>query len=320
MLVPSEPLYPQPVATRNYWASLSWLLLFGVGALVVGIFVARGGSGLFGEWYGGEFCLVDANHDNALDVFGFAGDASEPSLVVVDGTKGSRLFSGEALPSGTQLTCAGPGAVLTHFPDFRVRAFGPDTKPIWEKRLSDRSYRIDVIDGCALFHTSDQEKHWLRVSDGAPCEAPRPAEPEGYSPTSLPTSTVQDGNTLFLLKVRERGTPVLTLRAESGGQTLWEHELNLKHPSRSGMAPILAMDRGVIVVAGDDLADDDYLVLVGFDAKSGQERYRYRQHSHWSGNVFDWKHDGPRLFLQWGYGMHAYHIESGERGWFIGGR
>lgn len=322
-LKPLPPVYPSPPPRRGML--LGWLLS-GLVLAGVGGFIALSASGALsslglGEWYGSQFCLVDMNHDGAQDLLGFGGNPETPSLQVVSGLDGASLSRGAAYPSGTQLFCADPRTALMTFPDFRIVAVGPDAKTRWEKRLSDQvagTNSIQVKDGCAAFYSLDQQTHWLSLDDGSPCAGTPPARLDSWSSSPGPT-TAHLGTLDLSLSVRATGTQVLTLQASRAGVERWRTELPAKLSGTFRGTPILAAHEGVVLVAGADLADN-YLTLFGFDAETGKPLFTRRAASHWSNQVMDWHQDGPRLFIQWGFGMHAYQVKDGLRVWNIGGR
>jgi hypothetical protein len=76
----------------------------------------------------------------------------------------------------------------------------------------------------------------------------------------------------------------------------------------------------MLVIYADDPANDHYGVLIGVDPRTGAQRYAIRQDSSSSGDIWNFEFNHVYIIATWGFGLHAYDPQSGERVWHIGGR
>ena len=81
------------------------------------------------------------------------------------------------------------------------------------------------------------------------------------------------------------------------------------------------MSDDAVFTYGVKPGDDDHGVLVALETSDGRVRFQTRQSSTWSSNFArTFIYNGHSLIMTWGFGVHAYDPQSGQRVWALGGR
>jgi outer membrane protein assembly factor BamB len=125
-----------------------------------------------------------------------------------------------------------------------------------------------------------------------------------------------DGTT-YAAVPKEQGTPTLTIQAE--GAARWSVPLRYAAIDRS--RPALVVTPSTVVTYGIAPGNSDEGVLVGLDRTDGTARFEIAQRNRWSAKVSsDLVYNGRYVVMGWGFGLHAYDPETGDRVWKIGGR
>jgi outer membrane protein assembly factor BamB len=118
---------------------------------------------------------------------------------------------------------------------------------------------------------------------------------------------------------KKTGTALLTVKATRGEALTWEAKLPLQAVDSSGIH--LAVSDDAVFTYGVKPGDTDYGVLVALEMTDGRVRFERRESSHWSTNFArTFVLNGPYLIMTWGFGVHAYDLQTGERVWNLGGR
>lgn len=275
------------------------------------------------EWYS-VACPVDANGDGVLDFAGFGGWLEDRNVMVVDGSDGSILWRSDSKYSlSEKLFCLTEHAFGVASPDARVTVFDPRVRtPRWSLPLPDQLSDYGVAGDCLNLKTSDDQELSVGLSDGSPrpCDAPMGSvfrDAHGRQDKERAFSLEAEGVT-YRLHAKTRGTPLLTVAAERGGQPMWETPL--RYAVVDG-ALFFAHAPRMLLTYGVDPAQTDNGVLIGIDPETGRVRYEARQTSTWSVNfprtfVFN----GQHLVTTWGLGLQAFDPTTGKRVWRIGGR
>jgi PQQ-like domain len=273
------------------------------------------------EWYShDDYCFVDANGDEFLDPIGRTGIPVEQNYVsALDGVSGSRLWStSKAFVGPAHMFCVDKNTILIGTPDFQLHALAArGGAQIWSARLTDKARDVTVGDGCVSVKTHDRKVFGVSLATGTAQACPVPEEPkEGlFGLTRPPPEVIRAGDLEITLKSRKEGTPVLTVQASRGGDTVWEQPLSVK---RTGDG-LFAVMGGTVFVAGADLVEPK-LIVTGLDPATGSPIYSRKEASTWSANTGRLEAQAPHIYIPWGCGLHAYDPRSGQRVWHLGGR
>jgi len=300
------------------------LLLAVVGGAAALWFVQAGGVKLLREWYSPP-CVVDANGDEVLDVAGWSGGPSaQRTLTVVDGRTGDTLWTGDGeYPSEAIVLCAAPDAVAVARPDFTVELRDARTGTLSGTAvLPDKVQSYGRGARCVRLWTAAAESTGIRTDDAAvaPCETDEKLTWWGDSiagPTGPLRPAERDG-VRFEIEARRGGTPLLTVRARRGDETIWQTPLNLAAEDASALP--LVVTPASVVTYGVRPGDADAGWLVGLDPATGRPRFERRQASSWADDLQGFTWNGRYVLAMWGFGLHAYDPADGERRWHIGGR
>jgi PQQ-like domain len=315
---------PAPHSPTRSWRVAAFALvvvivLIGAGK-ATSIFVPSAGM-LFQEWYSPP-CLVDANGDDVLDVAGRFGSPESWRLGVVDGKTGAPLWSGETHPPAAGLECLSPTFFGIDNTDFKLSLF-PAAAPAHALTvpLGDHVSGLGVGKDCISVDMENGQHGAFSLAGQALPACPATAVPQPLTLTNFDDSdnppTLESDNTRYSLNAPRTGTKFLTLTAQAGGRTLWQS--NLRYVKCEGGFRMV-LTPSMLVVYATDPTDDHYGVLIGVDPKTGTQRYAIRQDSHWSGNIWNLAFNRAYVIATWGFGLHAYDPQTGERVWHIGGR
>jgi hypothetical protein len=291
-------------------------------------FAVMGGSPSFSlrEWYG-YACAIDANGDDTLDLVGRAAmpGGGNQSLTVLDGKTGAELWGSEATYTHeTPVLCLGTDDFAVAYPDFRLELWkATGREPTSTLRLSDTVSSWGRADNCASFQTADGltvlDLATAKQGEGA-ADVPAPHrihDVDGYFPVD--SAMVEHEGTHYSVVAKKPGAPLLTVRANRAGTPLWEAKLPVQMVDSSGIH--LAVSDDAVLTYGVKPGDDDYGILVALEQADGRVRFQERQASHWSTNFArTFVLNGQYLIMTWGFGVHAYDLQTGKRAWNLGGR
>jgi hypothetical protein len=268
-------------------------------------------------------CPVDADGDDIGDVASMVWSTRHKDrLTIVSGKDGQILWQGRSLKQNTPFYCVGGGWLAVELPGFRVElvhARSPKKKVTL--RLRDEVSRVGVGQGCVTFATADGSRASYRLPEG---RAGRCRPPElrrarsmyhGVIQRHQRRGTVRRGAIRYVVRMRRRGTPMLTVTARRGRRRLWRKELDLR-ASSYGTALALAKDR--LLVFGVDPAKEKQGVLLALDPSTGTKVYS-RELTHESSQALAyWSYNGKWLLLASWIGLHAFDPATGRRAWSIG--
>jgi LSD1 subclass zinc finger protein len=278
-------------------------------------------STLFAEWYT-VACPVDANGDDVID---FAGRVGRPGMsphriAVIDGIDGSILWTSEAKHGWESwVMCLGQNQFAVAQPDFRLDLYdarGGEPKAL---TLADRPLQYGSADGCLQIHLADGSTVGVRLPSGerGDCDAVLTHQVTGGPVRDTANPILEVDGTTYAAVPKEQGTPTLTIQAE--GAARWSVPLRYAAIDRS--RPALAVTPSTVVTYGIAPGNSDEGVLVGLDRTDGTARFEIAQRNRWSAKVSsDLVYNGRYVVMGWGFGLHAYDPETGDRVWKIGGR
>lgn len=313
-----------PGHRSRVWWIIPPLILAGIATSLV--FLYKGGCTLFAEW-GSPACLVDANGDDVLDSVGFTfkPGSERRTLFIIDGTSGDVIWEGEsdAYSYESSVVCAPPGAFAVVKKDFTIDVYDAAAqKKVGSAVLPDLTYKYGSGKECFSFLVGEET-----ISISTEDASLAPCEPGEIYPVHLPGTIAGpsgrqkpaelDGMS-FSISAKASGSRLLTVSARTGDQLSWE--VPLKYVAITEELPLLVTEQTVITY-GASPGDSDHGVLIGLDPKSGRIRYEHTHDTTWSTHyVVDFEYNGRYVIMVWGYGIHAYDPDTGERVWNIGGR
>lgn len=321
-------MHPPPTEVASS-SSAGWVVGLSLLVTLIGAGVAVGlavrgqaGGDLFGPSYGHwnamGACLVDANGDGIDDIAGLSGPPGESyTPTIVDGTTGEVLWRGEDAGEGAKLECLDRQWLVVGKPDFSLRLHDA-RKPNAPLSLRGRDalQAAAMGKGCAALKTTDGSIMGVALPAGTPteCEATfrSPFDTPGLIGLTGEKTELTVGDRHVTLTKRRTGTPMLTLRVDEQGKTLFERELPYAAATfSSGLA--VAGDR--IVVFGTRPGNDDEGLLVGLDAKTGAELYAVTLEGQVTNNVEAIAFNGRHVVLQYWVYLRAYDPATGKQVW-----
>ncbi|MFH2005600.1 MAG: PQQ-binding-like beta-propeller repeat protein [bacterium] len=275
------------------------------------------------DWRTLGTCPVDADGDGIGDYASMVWSSREQDRpTIVSGADGRILWQGASLPQNTPFHCISREIFAVEHKGFRVELFHAQrpAKPI-EVTLRDKLSRVAAGNGCVSLEAADGSVTGVRLPQGtkAPCRAGK-----GRRARSMYTGVIQRhhrrgtatlGDRRFVLKLRRRGTPMLTLEAHRKGRRLWSKELALQ---ATGTGTGLAAAPGVILVFGVKPAAPEVGLLVAYDPATGAQKYEQKLRHHYSSHLAHFDYNGKLLVIAAWVGLHAYDPTTGQRKWFLG--
>ena len=130
---------------------------------------------------------------------------------------------------------------------------------------------------------------------------------------------IDDDGTTYYATEKTGIKEFIVITAVKNNDTLWQTNLRYLNVLIIDNPVILLVDN-TIVTYGTQLGDDEYGYIVGIDKKNGMIRYEQKQTSTWSQNLNSFLYNEKYIIAWWGFGLHAYDANTGERIWNIGGR
>jgi len=218
---------------------LACMVLFGAVGAAIGVYgLQNGGASVLGGSGGGtsllaamadpapviETCFVDANGDAVADVVAMHVRDSKRFAEIVDGATGTSLWRGDEIVGDVELFCVGHHVVLA-LGDFTTRihdARAPATPLV--VRGSDATKKVRPGPACLDLEGAD-DSHLDVAIDGSAATSCEPSGPvygvndDAPGVMGLTDDAVElpDGDAVLRLRVRERGTPILSVRSAAGG-------------------------------------------------------------------------------------------------------
>lgn len=325
--VPWHPLPPQgPRSSRTglYIIIIGfWLVV--IAAIIASFAFTDGPMAGLAEWYPPGTVLVDANGDAALDLVGWAGGRADArDIWILDGLTGRRLWvrAGNYEPGADLLAISAKHFAVAR-PNFTLDIFDVDRReqPV-TLGLSDAISTYARGEGCLQVETGDGVSVGISVPAGQTTTCAAAEEPQSigrFPGVSEATATARLGDVSFQAATRERGTPLLTVSARRGTQTLWS--VPLRYAAISSREVMLVVTPAMVMTYGVEPGRDDEVgVLIGLDPNTGAVKYERGQGSTWSSDWVSFQYNNRFLIVTWGFGVHAYEPATGERVWHLGGR
>jgi hypothetical protein len=298
-------------------------------AAVVGVggFVFLGGNGpgiSLNEWLG-KACPVDVNGDGTLDFVGRTGRpaAMQHQLSFIDGATGDTIRDfGSEYVHENQLLCLGPDRFAVTYPDFRLELWeASGAEPATTLRLPD-AIRGWEREGDCLGLDIAGELHGVDLASGKldACTAqgkPGRSVHGGPGHYDDPGPSLEHEGTTYRVTTKSQGTKFFIVQAEREGETVWEATLPIKQFDGT----YLALSEDAVFTYGVKPGKDDTGVLVALEMSDGRVRFEQPLRERWSSHYAEtFVYDGAHIVLTWGYGLHAYDAQTGERVWNLGGR
>ncbi len=276
---------------------------------------------------GTPVCPVDGNGDGVKDVAVLmkilvGGEETNRQIRTIDGQTGEVLKSGPLIAAEAELVmvCLGDGFVGYQLPDFEFHVFGAtDLAPGPVLALRDTLTKVATGEDCVRLATSDGTSVGIAPSTGkeSDCDA------KGFErinarlgmPTFKDVRTFEDEKSVFKVKARSKGTPMLEVSCQQGKKTLWEKDLDVKATS-FGIPAVLT--GSTLAVIGAEHPKDDIAHLVGLDRGTGEERFDVQlQGSSTATFGASFWDNGKLLVVSGTDGTFAYDPITGDKVWTI---
>lgn len=281
--------------------------------------------------------MVDSTGDGVLEIGGVItrGDRRiRPAML--DGASGEVIWEAAPLDeSDKRLICLGP----RHLGVIDQRAFEltifPATGIEGEVRrsLSDELDSFSLGEGCVTLRTEDARTVSISLADASDvsCSAGRRIRPHlakentvgfvhGIYSMLRPFEISHEG-TVYTLRTRRPGTPLLEVSATQGGRERWSRAVHLLPVGGDAIGYLAgAAGPGVVVVTGEERDKDFFsntMYLVGLDATTGAERYRLATEGSGISGMFN---NGRYIITATGRRLVALEPASGEIAWQHAGR
>ena len=309
------------------------LLFGGIGAAIGAYGLQNGGASVLGGGGGGgtslfaalaeptpviESCFVDANGDAVADVVAMHLRNSKRFAEIVDGATGTSRWRGEEIVGDVELFCVGHHVVLA-LGDFTTRihdARAPETPLV--VRGSDITKKVRAGVGCLDLEGADAS-HLDVTIDGSGATSCEPSGPvhgaydDAPGVMSLTDNAVelQDGDAVLRLHVRERGTPILSLRTTEGGP---DTALGM---IKCTFSAALAVNATTIFVQACAPGDDDSGFVVALRRADLTELWRKPLDGASTNNVGFFSWNGSALIVQSFGAVYAYDGSDGRSLWSI---
>jgi hypothetical protein len=269
--------------------------------------------------------LVDANGDGVLDIAGMGGAPGSERwrLQVIDGATGRRLWAGDTYTYKARIVCLPPRFFGVDDTDFRLHLFPartPDAPMV--VALQDHVSQVGLGKDCVRIAEDNRQEQVISLVGNHVdrCNADL-VENQGvgeYQSRIDNNVELAVQGARYAVSHRSPGTPFIIASKSKDGRPLWTANLPFV-PTDDGVRLVATPD--MLVVWGADPSRTEYATMIGLDVNTGNTRYAVTQNSHWSSHfVTNFLYNGRYVVVGWGYGLHAYDPNTGERVWHIGGR
>jgi hypothetical protein len=267
-------------------------------------------------------CLVNGNGDHVLDVFGMAGESDALAPTIVDGSSGRVLWKAKAYPNETVSFCLSRDWLGVAEPNFLIELFPArqHAHPIAIKGR-DKLSAFAIGHDCAELETADGSRFGVKLPHGGAthCRAGKltPVRNDDLGLIGLgPGQTeIENDDTIYTLKKRPTGTPMLTVTATRGRRRLFSNDLSY---AATTFASAIAVGGSRIVVWGAKPGARGKPFLIGLDARDGNELYALPQSGDSDGNVSFFEFNGRYVIATWSDALHAYDPATGREAWSVG--
>ena len=276
------------------------------------------------EWYSVGH-LINSNNDDTYDIVGISGSITGGTkLTIVDGKTGKVLHKFDKkyeLGELVSIYCPTKDYVCVAEEDLTMKILSAkDFSLIGTVALSEGIRRTDYADNIFYLDFFDNTQMAINIETAKVVQADFDFLDEiaGFSKSYFHEQTDNNGITYSATeKIGIKEFIVIT--AVQKNDTLWQTNLRYLNVLLIDDPVILLVDN-TIVTYGTQLGDDEYGYIVGLDKKNGMIRYEQKQVSTWSSDLSGFIYNEKYIIAYWGFGLHAYDPNTGERIWNIGGR
>lgn len=307
----------KPAKTKTLLWIFGTVLLF---SLIPLLLIRNGPARAFREWYSPGF-PVDANGDEYLDIVGFSGSPTDQyHLTTVDGATGEIIRTTEGYDEALkpEIFCPSTNYICVFKSDLTVDVVDPvSLKTTSAFTVTDRIGSYWFAGSVLCVNTLDRDSLAVDLSTGKQADFITAPKVNYYSYVQLSSQHTDTATGIRYVAENKPGSlSLLLVSALKDTTVLWKTPLRYKN---TASAPPLAVTDHMVITYGQGVGSDKG-TLIGIDRKDGMVRYEAEQGSTWSAWINSLCYNSKVVVIWYGFGLHGFDPDTGERLWHIGGR